>query len=105
MQLYELVIFIIKIVFVAIIILSIVIGVIVPLMQNFSNKSNRRSIESPVVRRSPRQFFPIPDEEEEIEIPTNIRTKDDEKREIVKMALDDATKTTQLVRNWINEKK
>lgn len=101
---YDLVTFIIKAAFVTIIVLSLMIGVIWPLMRNLGNRSRRRSIESPVrdFKRSPP---PFPLDEDEVEIPTTGQSEVDHQKEIVKMAMDDPTKTTHLIRNWINEKK
>jgi hypothetical protein len=42
--------------------------------------------------------------EEEMEIPTS-GPADLSKKEIIKVALEDPLKTTQLVRNWLREKK
>jgi flagellar biosynthesis/type III secretory pathway M-ring protein FliF/YscJ len=44
-------------------------------------------------------------EEDELEIPTAGESQGDHNREIVRMALEDPTRTTQLIRNWIREKK
>lgn len=105
MEFYDSLIFLLKILFVVIIVLSVVIGVVIPLMQSLTNRSPRRSIQSPVRGGHQRPFFSNPLDDDEIEIPTNGKDPDEEKREIIRMAKDDAAKTTMLIRNWINEKK
>jgi flagellar biosynthesis/type III secretory pathway M-ring protein FliF/YscJ len=104
MQYYDLTVFVIKSLFVIIIVLSLLIVVIWPLLRNLRHRSERRSIESPVqIRQHPVPMFPV--DEEEVEIPTTGKSDADQNKEIVKIALDDPSKTTHLIRNWINEKK
>ena len=104
MQFYEFFIFLLKASFIVIVVLSLVFGVIWPLMHNLKSQSRARSIESPVrYRRPSRPMFY--DDEEEIEIPTAGENQVADNRDIVKMALEDPNKTTLLIRNWIQEKK
>ena len=104
MHLYDFFVFLLKAGFVVAIVLSILIGVIWPLYLGFTGRSNQRKIESPV-RYRPRTLFLIPPEEDEVEIPTTAKSKDEQNKDIVKMALEDPSKTAMLVRNWIHEKK
>jgi len=104
MQSYDFFIFLLKASFVVIIVLSIAIGVLWPLFQNFSGRAEPRNIESPV-RYRPQRTVMFPKEEDELEIPTTGKNQDDLNREILKMAMEDPSKTTHLVRNWIKEKK
>lgn len=96
------IVFLIKSIFVIIIVLSIVFGVIVPLVRNMSDREHHRDIRSPVQRTRPTTLYPI---QEEVEIPTNNQSGEDQNKKIIKMAKDDTDKTTLLIRKWINEKK
>lgn len=103
MEFYDLFVFILKAAFVVIVILSIAIGVIWPLYQAFSKQTPQRNTQSPVHRARPvHHWFTV--EEEEIEIPTPPQGEEDPNRKIIKMALEDPSKTTLLVRNWLSEK-
>ncbi len=104
MQLHELTIFIIKSLFVIIVVLSLLIGVVWPLIRNLTDSSDRRSIESQA--QSHRRSAPLfPVDEEEVEIPTTGKSEEEQQKEILKMARDDQSKTALLIRNWSNEKK
>ncbi len=105
MSLYDFTIFMIKLIFIVAIVLSLIMGVIIPLIQNLSRNTEQPKIESSVTPRRPRPFLPSYLEEEEIEIPTNYKSQADENKEILKLAKNDPAKTAMLVRNWINEKK
>lgn len=103
MNFYEFSIFLIKAFFVAVIALSILFGVLLPLIYNLSHQSHQKDIQSPVYRQ---QRMPVISfEEEEIEIPTTGSDENARKKRILEMALGDTSKTTHLVRNWINENK
>lgn len=103
MQYLDLFDFLLKVAFVVLILVSLLFGVVVPLYRGFSKQSRQRSIESPVGHRAVKSLNMF--DEDEVEIPTAGESQGDHNREIVKMAREDPMRTTQLIRNWIREKK
>ncbi len=93
---YDFILLIIKAVIGVVVIIAVTIYVLRPLLRNLSGMDDR--IEAPRTRLDRRL------QEEELEIPTS-RPTDMSKQAIIKKALDDPMKTTQLVRNWLREKK
>ncbi len=96
--------FLLKAVFIVLVTVSVIMGVIVPILRNIKDKPYHRDIRSPV-HDPPLPTFPKDFEEDEIEIPTTGKSEGEINKKIVEMALDDTSKTSMLIRNWINEKK
>ncbi|MBU3916608.1 hypothetical protein KKA14_13830 [bacterium] len=96
--------YLLKAAFIVLVTASVIFGVIVPIIRNLKDSQHHRDIRSPVKDR-PRPAFPKSVEEDEIEIPTTGKSDGGINKKIVKMALDDTSKTSMLIKNWINEKK
>ncbi len=93
---YDSILLIIKAVIGLIVVIGLTVYVLRPLLKNLSSVESRMKSTLPMNRH---QVL-----EEEMEIPTSGPT-DLSKRDIIKVALEDPQKTTQLVRNWLREKK
>jgi flagellar biosynthesis/type III secretory pathway M-ring protein FliF/YscJ len=93
---YNFILLIIKAVIGLIVVVGLTVYVLRPLVRNLSGMESRMTSTLPMNR------YQV--QEEEMEIPTSGPT-DLSKREILKVALEDPLKTTQLVRNWLREKK
>jgi len=87
---------IIKAVIGAIVIIAVTVYVLRPLVKSLSGMENQ------IERSRPALVHPV--QEEELEIPTPL-TAEASQRRIIKKALEDPLKTTQLVRNWLRDKK
>ncbi len=95
--------FLLKVAFIVLVTACVIMGIIVPIFRSFKDKPQYRDIRSPA--QSPPPSIPNSIEEDEIEIPTTGKSGDKINKKIVEMALDDTSKTSVLIRNWINEKK
>ncbi len=93
---YDSILLIIKAVIGTIVVIAVTIYVLRPLVKSLSGMENQIERSRPSLGR--------PVQEEELEIPTPLSTEVS-KRMIVKKALEDPQKTTQLVRNWLRDKK
>ena len=93
---YNSILLIIKAVIGLIVVVGLTVYVLRPLVKNLTGIESRMKSTLPMNRHR--------EQEEEMEIPTSGPT-DLSKREIIKVALEDPLKTTQLVRNWLREKK
>jgi len=94
---YDFILLMIKLVIGVIVVAGITYYVIKPLVKGLSGIEHRVERSRPALNR--RRL-----EEEELEIPTS-KNSEPTHREIVRKALEDPIKTTQLVRNWLREKK
>ncbi|MBU2646802.1 hypothetical protein KKI24_18985 [bacterium] len=92
---YSSILLIIKAVIGVMVVGAVTIFVLRPLFKNLNISENRLGDS----RQLPGRRF-----EEELEIPTSKQT-DVSQKTIIKKALEDPNKTTQLVRNWLKEKK
>ena len=92
---YDSILLIIKIIIGVVVIVAITVYVLRPLFRNLSGIDGRMESPRPTLNRRI--------QEEELEIPTS-RPTDISKRMIIKKALEDPMKTTQLVRNWLRDK-
>lgn len=93
---YGFILLIIKAVIGVMVVIAVTTYVLRPLLKNLSGVDDRMSPPRPDLNRRL--------QEEELEIPTSQPT-DISKQAIIKKALEDPMKTTQLVRNWLREKK
>lgn len=93
---YDSILLIIKAVFGAVVVVGLTVYVLKPLIRSFSGMEER-------VEKS-RGKTSRPLQEEELEIPTS-RSSEISRQAIIKKALEDPRRTTQLVRNWLREKK
>lgn len=94
---YNSILLIIKLITGVIVIAGITFYVLRPLLKGLSGVEDRIERTRPMMSQRTLQ-------EEELEIPTSGSAEIDN-REIVKKALEDPLRTTQLVRNWLREKK
>ncbi len=93
---YNSILLIIKAVIGLIAIVGLTVYVLRPLVKSLSGIENRLETTLPMGRNRV--------QEEEMEIPTS-KPAEISKQKIIKVALEDPIKTTQLVRNWLREKK
>jgi flagellar biosynthesis/type III secretory pathway M-ring protein FliF/YscJ len=93
---YDSILLIIKAVIGAIVVIAVTVYVLRPLVKGLSGMENQIEKSRPAMGR--------PVQEEELEIPTPLSTEVSQRR-IIKKALEDPLKTTQLVRNWLRDKK
>ncbi len=92
---YNSILLIVKAIIGLIVIVGLTIYVLRPLVKNLSSTEDRMVRSLPMHHRL---------QEEEMEIPTS-NPADVSKQKIIKVALEDPIKTTQLVKNWLREKK
>lgn len=93
---YNSILLIVKAVIGVIVVFGLTVYVLRPLYKNLSDSEDRMG--------NSRLKLSHPVKEDELEFPTSEQTNVS-KQEIVKTALEDPIKTTQLVRNWLREKK
>ena len=99
MEIYDAIILVLKIAIGLTVFFVLIFVVVRPLISSFT-EAQRGLDHDPYHRTIRRQTI----EEEELEIPTS-REENLTAEHIIKMAKDDTTKTTIVVRNWIQEKK
>ena len=99
MAYYDSVLFIVKVGIAGMVFLGVIFFVLKPLMKNLSEGFKTTDIPSMPSRRRFENR-----EDEELEIPTS-ESKGATNESIIKMARSDPLKTTQLVRNWLRDKK
>lgn len=94
---YDSILLIVKAIIGAVVVIGLTVYVLRPLFRSAPHTGERlRSVNRSVHSRRL--------EDEELEIPTS-KSSDVSKQAIIQRALDDPLKTTQLVRNWLREKK
>ena len=101
MALYDFAVFLVQAFFVVVIALSILFGVLLPLVQNLSAQPQRRDIKSPVGIPRPVSYFPV--NQEETQTPSLPENQEDQNRKALQLALENKSKTTQLIKNWIHD--
>ncbi|MCP4754677.1 MAG: hypothetical protein GY866_27670 [Proteobacteria bacterium] len=98
MEYFDTILFLLKFLIVGVVLFALLFIVLPPLFKSLTEKP-----------RELRRSGPLPrvkvEEEEELEIPTSSLSEDVSKEKIIKIARQDPLKTTQLVRNWLREKK
>jgi flagellar biosynthesis/type III secretory pathway M-ring protein FliF/YscJ len=98
-EIFDAIILILKIVIGLTVFFVIIFVVVRPIISSFT-ETQRQLDQDPYHRAIRRQAI----EEEELEIPTS-REDNMTAENIIKIAKEDATKTTVVVRNWIQDKK
>jgi len=98
-DLYDTIILVFKLVIGLTVFFVILFVVVRPILSSLA-EAQHRSERTPLHRRLPSQRL----EDEELEIPTS-REEDMSAENIIKIARDNPTKTTVVVRNWIHDKK
>ena len=99
MEIYDAIILVLKVAIGLTVFFVLIFVVVRPLINSLSNVQHRLD-QDPYRRTIRRQ----PIEEEELEIPTS-REENMSPENIIKMAKDDPTRPTVVVRNWIQNKK